>query len=106
MMLGRKLTTLLRGDAVDRVVRVTLSPDPAADGDGGGLALDGLAVGVDVSDPELDGRVVLGVDEPVCRESVPSQVAPAELPSSLGPSRHPSPSKTRQELPVGDVHED
>ena len=64
-----QLTTGLGSDAVDRVVRVALGTDTAADGNGGRLALDGLAVGVDVSDLELDRGVVLGGDQPVC-ESV------------------------------------
>lgn len=47
-------TTLLGSDSVDGIVRVTLSPDLAADGNGGSLALDGLTLGIDVGDLELD----------------------------------------------------
>ena len=59
------LTTLLGSDPVDRVIRVTLSPDPAADGNGGRLSLDGLSVGVNVGNLDLDGSVVLGGDQTV-----------------------------------------
>jgi len=62
---GVPLTTLLGSDTVDRVVRVTLGSDSAADGNGGGLTLDGLSIGVDVGDLDLDGSVVLGRDETV-----------------------------------------
>ena len=59
------LTTLLGSDTVDGVVRVTLGSDSAADGNGGGLTLDGLSIGVDVGDLDLDGSVVLSRDETV-----------------------------------------
>jgi hypothetical protein len=67
---GMSLTTLLGSDSVDRVVRVTLSPDSSADGNGRRLALDGLAVGVDVGDLDLDRGVVLGRDQSVWRQSL------------------------------------
>ncbi|KAK8858709.1 hypothetical protein IAR55_002938 [Kwoniella newhampshirensis] len=75
---GKRLTTLLGGDPVDRVIRVTLSPDLAADGDGGGLALDGLSVGVNVGDLDLDRGVVLGGDESVCAGRVRRKCETAE----------------------------
>jgi hypothetical protein len=63
--LGNRRTTLLGSDSVDGIVRVTLSPDLAADGNGGSLALDGLSLGIDIGDLDLDGSVVLGRDQSV-----------------------------------------
>ena len=59
------LTTLLGSNSVDRVVRVTLGSNTTADGNGGRLTLDGLSIGVDVGDLDLDRGVVLGRDETV-----------------------------------------
>ncbi len=44
-----------------------MSSDSSADGNGGGLSLDGLSIGVDIGDLDLDRGVVLGGDETVCR---------------------------------------
>lgn len=63
--MGIPLTTLLGSDTVDRVVRVTLGSDSAADGNGGGLTLDGLSIGVNVGDLDLNGSMVLSRDETV-----------------------------------------
>lgn len=60
-----KRTTLLGSDSVDGIVRVTLCPDLAADGNGGSLALDGLSLGINIGDSDLDGSVVLSGDETV-----------------------------------------
>jgi len=43
-------TTLLGSDSVDRVIRVTLSPDLSTDGNGSSLALDGLSLGINIGD--------------------------------------------------------
>lgn len=59
------LTALLGSNPVDRVVRVTLSPDTTADSDSGGRALDSLAISVDIGNLELDRGVVLGGDKTV-----------------------------------------
>ena len=64
------LTTLLGSDSVDRVIRVTLSSDSSADGNGGRLTLDGLSIGINVSDLELDRGVVLGSDQSVYKFSL------------------------------------
>lgn len=61
----KPLTTLLGSDAVDRVIAVALGTDTAADGNGGRLTLDGLSIGVNVGDLDLNGGVVLGRDETV-----------------------------------------
>jgi hypothetical protein len=47
------------------VVGLALRADLAAESDGGALALDGLAVGVNVSHGDLDRGVVLGRDQAV-----------------------------------------
>lgn len=60
-----KRTTLLCSDSVDGIVRVTLSPDLSTDGNGGSLALDGLSLGINIGDSDLDGSVVLSGDETV-----------------------------------------
>lgn len=65
MQVNNRRTTLLGSDSVNRVVRVTLSPDLSTDGNGGSLALDGLTLRVNIGDLELDGSVVLGGDESV-----------------------------------------
>lgn len=57
------LTTLLLGETVERVVTLTELADEARQGEDGGLAGDHAAVGVDVSDGDLDGSVVLGLDD-------------------------------------------
>lgn len=59
------LTALLGSDPVDRVVRVSLSPDTTTDSDSGGRALDSLAISVDIGNLELDRGVVLGGDKTV-----------------------------------------
>jgi hypothetical protein len=56
------LTTLLSSQSVDGVIGLTLGSDLTNESDGGG-GLEGDTVGVDVGDGELDGGVVLGVDE-------------------------------------------
>lgn len=58
-------TTLLSSDSVDGIVRVTLSPDLSTDGNGGSLALDGLSLGINIGDSDLDRSVVLSGDETV-----------------------------------------
>jgi hypothetical protein len=62
---GTKLTTLLGSNPVDRVIAVSLCPYPAADSNSGSLTLDGLSIGVNIGDLDLDRSVVLGGDEPV-----------------------------------------
>lgn len=59
------LTALLGSDPVDRVVRVSLSPDTTTDSDSGGRALDSFAISVDIGNLELDRGVVLGGDKTV-----------------------------------------
>lgn len=59
------LTALLGSNSVDRVVRVTLSSDSTADGNGGGLTLDGLSIGVNIGNLDLDRGVILGGDQSV-----------------------------------------
>jgi hypothetical protein len=71
---GKKLTALLGRDPVDRVIGVALCAYPAADSNGGGLSLDGLSVGVNVGDLNLDRGVVLGVDETVCQSVICSHL--------------------------------
>jgi len=61
----KPLTTLLGSDTVDGVIAVALGTDTAADGNGGRLTLDGLSIGVNVGDLDLDRGVVLGRDETV-----------------------------------------
>lgn len=51
--------------ASTHVVGLALLADLAAESNGRALALDGLALGVDVGDGDLDRRVVLGRDEAV-----------------------------------------
>lgn len=57
------LTTLLLGKTVERVVTLTELADEAGQGEVGGLAGDHATVGIDVSDGDLDGSVVLGLDD-------------------------------------------
>ena len=57
-------TASLGGEAVERVVALTLGPNLAAEREGG-RGREGATVLVDVSDADLDGRVVLGGDETV-----------------------------------------
>lgn len=60
------LTSLLGSNSVDRVIRITLSSNSTANGNGGRLTFDGLSIGVNVGDLDLDRSVVLGVDQSVC----------------------------------------
>lgn len=55
-----QLTTLLCGDPVDGIVAVSLCPDSPADSNGGSRSFDGLSIGINVGDSELDGSVVFG----------------------------------------------
>lgn len=57
------LTTLLLGKTVERVVTLTELADEARQGEDGRLAGDDATVGIDVSDGDLDGSVVLGLDD-------------------------------------------
>lgn len=61
----RLLTASLGSEPVDRVIGLTHRPDLTAKSDSGTLVLDGLSVGVDVGNGDLDRRVVLGGDQPV-----------------------------------------
>lgn len=56
------LTTLLGSQSVDGVISLTLSSDLTNESDGGG-GLEGDSVSINVGDGDLDGGVVLGVDE-------------------------------------------
>lgn len=57
------LTTLLLGETVEGVVTLTELADEAGQGEDGGLAGDHATVGIDVSDGDLDGSVVLSLDD-------------------------------------------
>lgn len=59
----KTLTTLLLGKTVERVVALTELADEARQGEDGGLAGDHATVGIDVGDGDLDGSVVLGLDD-------------------------------------------
>ena len=59
------LTSLLLCDPVDTVIRVSLCPYSSADGNGGSLSLDSLAIGIDVCNLDLDGSVVFRSDKSV-----------------------------------------
>ena len=62
---SHRLTSLLGSDPVDRVIGLTHASYLTAKSDGG-RGLQGLALGIDVSDLDLDRGVVLGGDESVC----------------------------------------
>lgn len=53
--------------ASTHVVGLALVTDLAAESNGGALALDGLSVGVNVGNGDLDRGVVLGLDDTVWR---------------------------------------
>jgi len=57
------LTSLLGSQSVDRVVGLSVSPDLSDESDGKSSGLDGNSRSINVSDGDLDGSVVLGVDE-------------------------------------------
>lgn len=63
------------GQAVEGVVALAHGADEAAEGVGLVLALDGTAVLVDLGDGDLDGAVVLGLDDAVGRRALPRDVA-------------------------------
>jgi hypothetical protein len=60
-----QLTASLGRESVDRVIGLTHGPNLTAKGNGGTLVLDGLSVGVNVGDGDLDRGVVLGGDQTV-----------------------------------------
>lgn len=60
---GRILTAFLLGKTVERVVTLTELTDEAGEREDGRLTGDHATVGIDVSDGDLDGSVVLGLDD-------------------------------------------
>lgn len=57
--------TSLLGQSVHGVVSLTSGSDVAGQGEGGVVTWDGSALSIDVSDVDLDGSVVLGLDDSV-----------------------------------------
>ena len=66
---GVSRTASLGRQAVQGVVALAISADLAAERKAGGGA-ESTAIGVDIGDADLDGRVVLGGDETVCTPNV------------------------------------
>lgn len=63
------------GQAVEGVVALAHGTDETAEGVDVVLAGDGTAVLVDLGDGDLDGSVVLGLDDAVGRRALPRDVA-------------------------------
>lgn len=53
----------MSGKTVERVVGFTGSTDGTRDGIGLGLALDDSSVGINIGNVDLDGSMILGIDE-------------------------------------------
>jgi hypothetical protein len=60
-----QLTAVPGSQPVDGIIALSLGSDLAAEGVGGG-GVEGTAVGIDVSNGDLDRSVILGGDQAVC----------------------------------------